>query len=136
MDDVMGIDFSVMPIMDVVLTFVFGVCTPSLDIYSDLALIIKLAINGFSGYAITLACPMIFSTIFMLLHWWQLEQTAYKRMYTFPLVIMQFYYQYKMIHIIFLGIYKKEQQWKKQKDILLRDVSSIGKFYIEILECQ
>lgn len=115
--------------MDVVLTFVFGVFTPSFDIYSDLALIIKLA-NYDAKFAFTLACPMILSTIFILPHWWQLEQTMYKKIYTFPLVILQFYYQYKMMQILYLGIYKKTKQWKEQKDTLIKDVSSIGKSFI------
>ena len=116
---------------DVVLTFVFGVCTPSFDIYSDLALIIELLPNH-PDLSFALACPMIASTVFILPHWWQLEQTMHKKIYTFPLVILQFYYQYKMIQVLYLGIYKKDKQWKQQKDTLLKDVSSIGKIYFKV----
>ena len=114
-----------MPIKDVVLTLMFGIFTPSVDVYSDLALIVKLADHP--NIALTFACPMILSTIFILPHWWQMEKTLHKKIFTFPFVILQFYPQFKMIQILYLGIYKKEKHWKKEKDVLKKDVSSIGK---------
>ena len=118
-------DFSEIPIKDVILTLVLGIFMPSSDFYSDLALIIKLADHP--NYALTLACPMILSTIFILPHWWQMEKTLHKKIFTFPVVILQFYPQYKMIQILYLGIYKKDKHWKEKKDILEKDVSSIGR---------
>ena len=113
-------------IVDFLLIFVFGICLPSTDVYSDLTVIIKL--SGASPHrAMTLACPMILSTLFVLPHWWHLEQSTFKKISTFPFVLLMFYPQYKMIQILYFGLWAKDNKWKKWKDIIERDVTSIGK---------
>ena len=124
--------FSVMSIVDFLLVFVFGICLPSTDVYSDLTVIIKL--SGASPHrAMTLACPMIFSTLFVLPQWWHLEQSTFKKIVTFPFVLIMFYPQYKMIQILYFGLWAKDNRWKEQKDIIERNVSSIGKILLQII---
>ena len=124
--------FSVMPIKDVLLTVIFGIFTHSFDVYSDLTLIIQMLRYDDPKFALALACPMIFSTLLTLPHWWKMEKNFYKRILTFPLVILLFYPQYKMIQVLYLGLWKKDGDWQKQKAVIEKNVSGIGEFYLNV----
>ena len=122
--------FSVMPMNDALLIVIFGIFNPSFDVYSDLNLIIRMI--GFHSnpkFTIALACPMICSTLFTLPHWWKMEKNICKRIITFPLVILLFYPQYKMIQVLYLGLWKKDGDWPKQKALIEKNVSGIGEFF-------
>ena len=101
----------------------------SFDVYSDLTLIIQMLNYDDPKFALALACPMIFSTLLTLPHWWKMEKNIYERILTFPLVLLLFYPQYKMIQVLYLGLWKKDGDWQKQKAVIEKNVSGIGEFY-------
>ena len=120
--------FSEMPITDVLLILMFGIFGHSFDVYSDLAFIIELIGFGNTNFALAIACPMICSTLFTLPHWWEMEKNNHKRILTFPIVILQFYKQYKMFQILYSGLWKKDCNWRQQKAEIDINISFIGNF--------
>ena len=49
-------------------------------------------------------------------------------MSTFPLVICQFWPQYRAIRMLYLGLWKQDSSWADEHLILKRDIISLGKF--------
>ena len=88
---------------------------------------LKLEYYGHVLFGLFVLFPVLFSFFFTFYHWWKLEGNWKKRSLTFPLLLLQFWPQYRMIRIIFLGLLKKSSNWKKEKEILQRNISSIGK---------
>ena len=72
--------------------------------------------------------PIFLSTIFTLFHWWKIESKSLKQlMSTLPLVICQFWPQYRAIRMLYLGLWKQDSTWEYEHHILKRDIISLGK---------
>ena len=81
------------------------------------------------NFASVLLCPLIVTTLFIIPHWWQLEQSISRRLLTFPIVIFQFYPQFCMMKILYWGLWTKNGKWVEEKVIMEKNVCSIGKSF-------
>ena len=126
----------VMSITDALFTFLFGVGLPSWDVYSDLGFIYALLtgkISNYKGsylnYAIAMFCPIVLNTVFMIPQWWNFERktSAKNKVWTFLLVLIQFWPQWKMIQVLYIGLIKRDPEWIKKKEYLQRNVGNLGK---------
>ena len=98
-----------------------GVVIPTFDIYSDVSLIALLLslepdprlplgsavfteFNQIKLYAINfgkiMIIPLILSTVFIIPHWLECEKAWYRRLLTFPLVLLQLYPQYRSMRVL------------------------------------
>ena len=125
----------VMSTADALFTFLFNVSFPSWDVYSDLGLIIKLFTGNIGDgephpkYALAMLCPIVFSTAFTIPIWWKTEKksSTINKIFTFWLLLAQFWPQWKMLQVLYMGLIKKNPNWKKEKENLQRNVGNIGK---------
>ena len=117
---------------DIALIVLFGICLPTFDIYSDLAFSINYCTNiykeGHSLPKLLSVIPLLIPFVFILPHWWRLEGNFQSRIFTFPLLLISCWPQYKMIQILYIGIVKKDQSWLKKKNDFEKDISHIGMF--------
>ena len=81
------------------------------------------------GYAMLV--PILIMTIFTLRQWWRLEK-SWNRLWTLPLVVFQFFPQYRALRILYLGLWKKAS-WRKEKDLYDRDLNSLGMYVLKYL---
>ena len=124
----------VMSITDALFTFLFGVGLPSWDVYSDLGLIYDL-LTGNVGreshpkFAIAMFCPILLKTVFLIPQWWNIERktTTKNKIWTLFLVLIQFWPQWKMVQVLYIGLIKKDPEWIKKKEYLQRNVGNLGK---------
>ena len=75
--------------------------------------------------------PVFLSTIFQIPHWWKMEETMKRRIFTLPLLMAQFWPQSCMLRILYMG-WKKDVDWAKKKALLEKDVFSIGKILLKL----
>ena len=76
------------------------------------------------GYA--MLAPILLMTIFSLRQWWRLEK-SWNRLWTLPLVLLQCFPQYRALRILYLGL-RKKASWRAEKDIYVRDLTSLGMY--------
>ena len=74
-------------------------------------------------------CPVLLSMIFLLPQWWifEKETSIRNRIWTFLLVLILFWPQWKMLQILYMGLFKKDPDWKKEKEKLIRNIGCLGK---------
>ena len=113
---------------EIFMTLISGVGLPSWDVYSDIAMSAMLINSGHPraivfGWAMQV--PVVLSTIFQIPHWWKIERNMKRRIYTLPLLLLQFWPQSKMLQLIFSG-WKNDKNWTQEKKSLQKDVISIG----------
>ena len=116
-----------MTLMDIGLIVIFGVCFPTWDVYSDIGLAITLITFGHPNFAMAMLAPILLSTLFLIPQWLRREQTKKRILTTLPLVLFQLYPQFKMLELLYLGLWKKDSKWRSKKDELQKSVSYIGK---------
>ena len=107
----------------------FGICLPSWDVYSDVAFIINLFVSDHPNFASMMFGPLTASILFTIPHWWRSEDTWFRRMVTLPLLLGLCWPQYRAVRILVLGLCMKVSYWRKEKDVIDKDVSSIGKTF-------
>ena len=124
----------VMSPTDALFIFLFGVSLPSWDVYSDLGLIYALLTGDIGSeshpkFAIAMFCPVLLNTVFMIQQWWNFERktSTKNKIWTFFLVLIQFWPQWKMIQVLYMGLIKKDPEWIKEKENLLKNVGNLGK---------
>ena len=78
-------------------------------------------------YGTMMLMPIIISTLFTLYHWWRLETTWWHKLLTLPLVLVQFWTQYRTIRILILGLWYQIGSWRKEKKVFDKDLGSLGK---------
>ena len=115
---------------DTVVLIIFGLILPTTDVYSDISFAVKLFWNGHPRYAWSMLTPVILSFLFMIVHWLRMESTLKKRLISLPFLILQIWPQVQVCKILKMGLYDKNQQWRKRKETMDRDVSSVGKNYL------
>ena len=134
---------------EIIMMIVFGMLVPTGDNYSDS----WLSYTFFSGayepvgkyiflrsngtripivpvqqplYGLMTLLPIIFSFLITIIHWYQTEKSP-NRYWTLPLLLTQIWPQYRTGRILWL--YKKgDIRWKKEKEQVEKELSSIGKF--------
>ena len=129
----------VMSTTDALFTFLFGVGLPSWDVYSDLGFIYALltGIPNWSNdrlelhpkFAIAMFCPILLNMVFIIPQWWKFERktNTKNKIWTFLLVLIQFWSQWKMMQVLCMGLIKKDPEWIKEKENLQRNVGNLGK---------
>ena len=115
---------------DVVVLIIFGIILPTTDIYSDISFAVKLFWQGHPRYALSILAPVFLSFLFMIVHWLRMESTVKKRLKSLPFLILQIWPQIQVCKILKMGLYDKNLQWRKRKDSMDRDVSSVGKKFL------
>ena len=83
--------------------------------------------GGHVKFGLLILSPVILSIFFTIPHWWQMEETRKMKLLTLPLLLIQCWPQYRTLRILYLSIWKKDKRWKTEKEIIERDVSSLGK---------
>ena len=77
--------------------------------------------------------PVLLAMLFILPHWWSNEKktTLCNKIFTLALVLLQFYPQWKMLNVLYMGLWKKNTKWKEEKEKLQQNIGSLGKFLIK-----
>ena len=73
--------------------------------------------------------PVLLAMCFILPHWWNNENNTslLNKICTLILVLFQFYPQWKMLQVLYLGLWKKDVKWKEAKENHQRNLGSLGK---------
>ena len=119
-----------LPTSDAILIVLFGICLPSWDVYSDVAFIVNLFMNDHPNFASMMFGPLTASILFTIPHWWRSEGTWFRRLITLPLLLGLCWPQYRAVRILVLGLCLKVSSWRKEKETIDKDVSSIGTIFI------
>ena len=84
-------------------------------------------------FAIAMLMPVLLAMFFILPHWWKNEKKTsnFNKIFTFILILFQFYPQWKMLQVLYWGLWKKDLKWKEAKENLQRNVGSLGKFFLK-----
>ena len=127
-----------MPIIAAILMIAFGILLPSVDIYSDSYFSFKMITNrdrkDGAVYGLVMLIPIIISTLFTLYHWWRLETKWWHKLLTLPLVLVQFWTQYRTIRILILGLWYQIGTWRAEKKVFDKDLGSLGKNLFRLFE--
>ena len=85
---------------------------------------------GHHNFALAMLMPVLLTMLFILSHWWNNEKntTTSNKIFTFVLILLQFYPQWKMLTVLYMGLWKKDAKWKEEKERLQRNIGSLGKF--------
>ena len=120
-----------MTFSDALFAFLFGVGLPSWDVYSDMIFAVTLAINGHPNFSLAMLMPVLLAMLFILPHWWNNEKktTSCNKIFTFALVLLQFYPQWKMLNVLYIGLWKKDAKWKEEKERVQGNIGSLGKLF-------
>ena len=89
---------------------------------------VELGFYNHKYFAMSMLFPVILSTLFVIPHWWKQEKPEGRLLKTLPFVIFQLYPQYKMVELLYLGLWKTDKQWKAKKDFLMKEMGSLGNF--------
>ena len=73
--------------------------------------------------------PVFIVTFFILFQWWRIEEKRLKRIMTFPLVLLLCWPQYRVARILYLGLWKQISQWRKENDIVKKEIGNLGKIF-------
>ena len=84
-------------------------------------------------FGIAMLMPVLLAMFFILPHWWENEKKTsnFNKIFTFILILFQFYPQWKMLQVLYWGLWKKDLKWKEAKENLQRNVGSLGKFFLK-----
>ena len=85
---------------------------------------------GHPNFALAMLMPVLLAMLFILPHWWNNEKktTSCNKIFTFALVLLQFYPQWKMLNVLHMGLWKKNAKWKEEKERFQKNIGSLGKF--------
>merc|ERR1712016_430921 len=85
------------------------------------------------NFALAMLTPVLLAMLFILPHWWSNEKNTNlcNKIFTFILVLLQFYSQWKMLNVLYMGLWKKDAKWKEEKERLQQDIGFLGKFFIK-----
>ena len=89
------------------------------------------SIYGHPKFALAMLTPVLLAMLFILPHWWSNEKNTNlcNKIFTFILVLLQFYSQWKMLNVLYMGLWKKDAKWKEEKERLQQDIGFLGKFF-------
>jgi hypothetical protein len=104
----------------------FDVVLPTLDVYSDLSLVVPWYLDGHPKYALMMTIPPLLNLGFTSYKWWSSEKSSEKK-WSWLLVILQFYSQFKALQVINL-LWKKDPKAHEKKKEMLKEVSSLEPF--------
>ena len=105
---------------------IFDVVLPSIDVYSDFSLILGWFWYGHFEYAISMTFPIILQFLSTIYNWFRLEKNESKK-WSWPILLLQFWPQWRAIRIMNIDIKKGRKAEAKRKD-LMREVTSAEPF--------
>ena len=73
-------------------------------------------------FALISAIPILIHILFLIPHWWKMEGIDGNRLKTFPLLLLQFWPQYRILRLL----WKKSKDWKKEKGDFEGRVGCLG----------
>ena len=131
-----------MPISVAILLIIFGILLPSWDVYSDIFFSYFLFTTPYKvrtsdtnsmeiigthlKFGTVILIPVMVSTLFTLPHWWRLEGNWRQRLKTFPLVLIQFWSQYRVLRVLVKGLWYQTSSWRREKMIFEKDIGALG----------
>ena len=131
---------------DAFLLILTEIVLPSVDVISDLLLIIQLTTYeyvptseydncnnptynclDYNTLGFMMMIPLILSTILMIPHWWKNEETRKQKGLTAPLLLLQCWPQYRALRILWLKYFKKNMPSSVQElRVIKGTVGNIG----------
>ena len=129
-------------ISDALLIVIFILGLQTFGTYSDISLSFKLQYvkkhddNDISGSEIEILnlagqimlCPVILSVLLTIPHWWKGESGTKRRILTFPLILLSFYPQYRVLRILFFAFVDKDSDIAWEENLLFEEnVGFVGK---------
>ena len=105
-----------------IVTFVFDVVFPSVDVYSDLSLIIGWIVNGHWKYAISMSMPVLLQFIFTIQKWIRLEKPESKK-WSWLFLFLQCWPQWRAICAMNLD-FKNDKKAEAKKKELMKEVTT------------
>ena len=136
--------FEDMHIFILLMIVVFGVILPSADVYSDIAFDVRLFVGGYyhnewcrihfpkirvepqPTFGAVMLMPVLLSWLFATVQWYRLERGVAQKLKTIPLVILQFYPQWRAIRIIYYAKWKRDPGWVRMKEQFDTDIGTLG----------
>ena len=116
-----------------VLMFLFNVILPTADVSTDIYLSLKL----FTGYRLikkhpkfgTLSLiPLAMSSMGVTTQWFKTETKEMRnKLKTLPLLILQFYPQWRALRVLYYAKIKKDPRWQKMKEEFEGEISHLGR---------
>ena len=104
----------------------FDVFMPSLDVYSDLSLVVPWYLDGHPSYALMMSLPPLLNFLFSTYKWWCTEKRSEKK-WSWILLLLQFYQQWKALKVIRL-LWKGDKRANDAKKEMLKEASSLEPF--------
>ena len=82
------------------------------------------------NYALTMLCPVLLTTFAMFPHWWKEEKktSTLNKIFTFVLVIMKAWYQWKMLQALYKDLVLKDSTGKKNKERYISNFGNLGMY--------
>ena len=125
------------------ITLAFGVVMPTVDVYSDIYLAVKLLtfapppgyeqydwctrqIADHQKYAAAMLTPPIISWIFVAYQWQNIEVGAKRKLATLPLLLLQVYPQWRALRVLYYGKWKKQRGWQGMKEEWETEICNLG----------
>lgn len=104
----------------------FDVVLPTLDVYSDLSLIIPWFIIGHGGYGLSMTVPLLFQFASTAYKWFKME-TPQDKKWSWVFLILQLWPQLKAFRVILL-IYKNDRRANAEKKALNSEIGTTEPF--------
>ena len=70
--------------------------------------------------------PVFISFMFTIPHWIKQEEHWKQRFQTLPFLLLQIYSPMKMVQILYIGLWKKDKNWKVKKEALEKEIGCLG----------
>ena len=131
-----------MPISVATVLIIFGILLPSWDVYSDIFFSYTMfntphkrwnyetrsyeILGTHTKFGTVILIPVLVSTLFTLPHWWKLEGNWRQRLKTFPLVLVQFWSQYRVLRVLIKGLWYQTSSWRREKMTFEKDIGALG----------
>ena len=105
---------------------IFDVVVPTVDVYSDLSLIITWYMQGHWKYASAMLIPVLLNFLATCYTWWRLEKKKDKKL-TWILLVAQVWPQYRAIKVI-VHVLRSHPGAEEKKKLLLRELGGLEPF--------
>ena len=117
----------VMTKIALLIMLVTGIILPIVNIYTDVGFSWTLFKKDHIVFAVLLLIPIVIFNLVILRWWWTWENKIWKRVLTFPIVMLTLWPQYRTLKLMYKGWCKKDPEWKEEEKKLQRDIGSLGK---------
>ena len=106
---------------------VTGIILPIINEKTDFGFCVTLYKKDHKVFAVLLFIPIVIFNLVILRWWWTWENKIWKRVLTFPIVMLTLWPQYRTLKLMYKGWCNKDPEWKEEEKKLQRDIGSLGK---------